>query len=157
VGRLTRLCLVDGGAGQIGFELADQARVAGEAEDIVDPVRLAPGHKLLAGEARVRAQQDPDPRPRRADPIDDAGHLGHGAGRGVDVRGPQHRREQMPTAEHVQRQIAVAAVVAVKEPALLLTMQGVVRGIEVEDDLLGRPRVRLQKRSTNRWASAAGS
>ena len=51
----------------------------------------------------------------------------------------------MPAAEHVERQVAVAAVVAVKEPPLLLTVQRVVGGVEVEDDLLRWPLVRLQE------------
>ncbi len=45
----------------------------------------------------------------------------------------------MPAAEHIQRQIAVAVVVAVEEPALLMAVQRVVGGVEVEDDLSGRP------------------
>ena len=56
-------------------ELASQARVAGEAEDEVDAVRLAPGHQRLAGEAAVGAQQDPNPRPAGADLPDDARDL----------------------------------------------------------------------------------
>ena len=51
----------------------------------------------------------------------------------------------MPTTEHVQGQIAVAAVVAVEEAALLLTVERVVGRVEVEDDLLGRSPVRLHE------------
>ena len=67
--------MLGGGGGQLGFELGDQARVAGEAEDIVDPVRLAPSHQLVAGKARVGAQQDPHPRPSLSNPLDVPGHL----------------------------------------------------------------------------------
>ena len=51
----------------------------------------------------------------------------------------------MPAAEHVERQVAVAVIVAVEEPPLLLAVQRVVGGVEVEDDLLRRPLVRLQE------------
>jgi hypothetical protein len=51
----------------------------------------------------------------------------------------------MPAAKHVQRQIAVAIVVAVKEAALLMPVQRVVGGIEIEDDLFGRRRVSLHE------------
>ena len=51
----------------------------------------------------------------------------------------------MPAAEDVERQVAIAVVVAVEEPAFLLAVQRVVGGVEVEDDLLGRPRVRFQE------------
>ncbi len=53
--------------------------------------------------------------------------------------------QQVPAAEHVERQIAVAVVVAVEEAPLLVAVQRIVGGIEIEDDLLGRPRVRLQE------------
>ena len=63
----------------------------------------------------------------------------------VDVRGPQLGRQQMPAAEHIERQVAVAIVVAVKEPAFLMAVQRVVGRVEIENDLLGRPCVRLQE------------
>ena len=138
-GRLAGLGMLGGRDGQVGFELGDQAPIAREAEDIVDAIHLAPGHQLVPSKARIGTQQDLDPRPGRAEPLDDAGHLSHGAGRGVDVRGPQQGGKQVPTAEDVQGQITVATIVAVEEPPLLLSVQGVVGGIQVEDDLLRRP------------------
>src|SRR5215467_11217764 len=51
----------------------------------------------------------------------------------------------MRAAEDVQRQIAIAVVIAVKEAALLVPVQRVVGGIEVENDSLGRLPVRVQK------------
>ena len=51
----------------------------------------------------------------------------------------------MAAAEHVERQIAVAVVVAVEEAAFLMTVDGVVGRVEIEDDLLGRVGVRLQE------------
>ena len=69
----------------------------------------------------------------------------------------------MPAAEHIQRQIAVAVVVAVKEPAFLMAVQRVVGRVEVENDLLGRPALveapacASRKRSTNSASIAAGS
>ena len=42
-------------------------------------------------------------------------------------------------AEHVQRQIAVAVVIAVEEAPLLMPVQRIVGGVEIEDDLLRRP------------------
>src|SRR5438067_11199114 len=51
----------------------------------------------------------------------------------------------MRTAEDVQRQIAIAVVIAVKEAPLLMPVQRVIGGIEIEDDLLGWVLVRPQK------------
>ena len=67
-------------------------------------------------------------------------------GAAVDVRRPELGRQQMPAAEHIERQIAVAVVIAVEEPAFLMAVQRVVGRVEVENDLLGRPScVRLEE------------
>ena len=51
----------------------------------------------------------------------------------------------MATAEHIERQIAVAIVIAVEEPTLLLAVQRIVGRIQVENDLPGRPLMRLEE------------
>ena len=51
----------------------------------------------------------------------------------------------MIVTEHVQRQVAVAAVVPVEEPALLLTVKWIVGRVEIEDDSLPRLWVRIQE------------
>ena len=56
----------------------------------------------------------------------------------IDAAGPQQRAQQLLAAEHVQRQVAVAVVVAVEEAPLLLTVQRVVGGVEVQHQFLGR-------------------
>ena len=64
----------------------------------------------------------------------------------------------MATTEHVERQIAVAIIIAVEEPALLMAVQRVVGGVEVERDLPGRPCVRLEEKvDKQRLDHAAGS
>ena len=76
---------------------------------------------------------------------DDPRHLLHRPGRRVDVGTAQLGRQQMPAAEDVERQIAVAVVIAVEEAPFLMAVQRVVGGVEIEDDLLRRAAVRLQK------------
>src|SRR5437762_9819799 len=51
----------------------------------------------------------------------------------------------MRPAENVERQIAVAVVIALKEPPFLMPVQRVIGRIEIEDDLLWRMLVRLQE------------
>jgi hypothetical protein len=51
----------------------------------------------------------------------------------------------MAAVEDVERQIAVAAVVAVEEPAFLLAVERIVRGVEVEHDLLRSAFVRFEE------------
>jgi hypothetical protein len=70
---------LDRGRGELVGDGADQALVAREAEDVVDAVRLAPGHQLVPGKARIGAQHDRHPRPAGADLADDPRHLLDGA------------------------------------------------------------------------------
>jgi hypothetical protein len=133
------------GPRHLGLDLGFQAGVAGQPEHVVDAVLLAPSHQLLAAEAGIGAQQDAGARPRLADLADDAGHLLDRAGGGVDVGAPQLGRQQVAAAEDVERQIAVAVIVAVEEAAFLMAVQGVVGGVEIEDNLLRRRPVRRQE------------
>ena len=82
--------------------------------------------------------RDPHLRPGGAEPPDQ--QLQHGAGvlGGVDVAGAEVGREQLVAAEDVQRQEAVMIIVAVEEAALLLAVDAVVGGVEVEDQVLRR-------------------
>ena len=84
-------------------------------------------------------------RPAPAHLGNDPGHLFDRASRGIDIRAPQLGRQQMPAAEDVQRQVAVAVVVAVEEAPLLMAMQRIVRGIQVQHDLRRWHPVRLQE------------
>ncbi len=81
---------------------------------------------------------DLDPGPALTNLGDDAGHLLLCAGRSIDVGSPELGHEQLLAAEDVERQIAVAIVITMEETAFPVAVDGVVRGIEIEDDLLGR-------------------
>jgi len=48
-------------------------------------------------------------------------------------------------AEDVEGQVAVAIVIAVKKPSLLMAVQRVISGIEIEDDLRRRLAVRFEE------------
>ena len=56
----------------------------------------------------------------------------------------------MPAAEDVERQIAVAVVVAVEKAAFLMAVQRIVGRIEIEHDRLGGFAVRIEKRVDQR-------
>ena len=56
----------------------------------------------------------------------------------INAAGAQVRTQQLLATEHVQRQIAVTVVVAVKEGCLLLAMQWVVGGVKVQHQFLRR-------------------
>jgi hypothetical protein len=123
------------GPGKVDGEFLDQAQVASQAEDEVDPVRLAPNHQRLAREAAVGAQQDAHAGPAGADLADDARDLLDRSGRGVDVGAPELRRQQVTAAEDVEGQVAVGVVVAVEEPTFLVAVQRHVGCVQVEDEL----------------------
>jgi DNA-binding IscR family transcriptional regulator len=48
----------------------------------------------------------------------------------------ERRSQRMPPAENIRRQIAVAVVIALEEAALLVSVQGIVGGVEIKNDLL---------------------
>lgn len=58
-----------------GLDLRRERSGAGEAEDVVDPVRLAPIHGLGPSIVAVAAQQDPGLGPALADVVDEAAHV----------------------------------------------------------------------------------
>ena len=96
---------------------------------------LAPGHDLLAAEAAVGPQQDAHLRPSRPDLRNDPLQLRDGAKRSVVVGRAQLGRQQVLAAEDVQGQVTEFLVIAVEEAALLMAVQRVVGGVEIEGDL----------------------
>ena len=74
---------------------------------------------------------------------------------GVDVGLPQLRPQKLIAAEHIQRQIAIAVVVAVKEPSLLLAVQRVVGGVKVQDQQPGAFLVVRRKDCTKNSSSSS--
>ena len=56
----------------------------------------------------------------------------------VDVGRPQVRHQELLAAGNVQGQEAVVVVIAVEEAAFLIAVHGVVGGVEVQHQFLGR-------------------
>ncbi len=129
-------------------QLADEtleAAVSGQTEHIVNAIGFAPLHDRLAAKTRVSTNNDARLRPMLAYLSNNPAQFLHTARRPVLVRWTQSRTQQMLAAEDVQRQIAVAAVVAVKEAPFLLTVQRIVGGIQIQPDFFRGPRVRFDK------------
>ena len=83
--------------------------------------------------------------PALTDLGDDPRHLLNAAGTGIDVGRAQFGGQQMPAAEHVERQIAVGVVVTVEKPLLLMAVQRIVGGVEIEGDLWRWRRMGIDK------------
>src|SRR5580693_6397416 len=124
--------------GEFGLDLSDEPTVLGQAKQEIDAVGLAPRHQRLASKTRIGTQQDAHLGPVLADLGDDPCSLLDAAGAGIDVGWTQFGRQQMPATEHVERQIAVAVVIAMEETLFLLPVQRVVGGVEVQGDLWWR-------------------
>ena len=133
------------GLHEVTCDLGDQTVVLLQAEHEVHVVRLAPAHQLVARKARVGTQQDAGSRPACPDAHDKARHFFNRPGCRIQIGAPQRGHQQVAAAEHVERQIAVAIVIAVEEPSFLLAMQRIIRCIEVENDLPWRTRMRLEE------------
>jgi hypothetical protein len=112
-----------------------QAAIARQAKHVVDAVCLTPSHQLVVGEAAVGAENDARARPFLADPSDNARDLFDRAITARDVGTPLAGQQQVPPAEHVERQVAVLFIIAVEEPAFLLAVQRNVGVVEIQHDL----------------------
>src|SRR4030095_3327570 len=127
-------------------DLCNQSRILGQSEEKVDAVRFAPGHHCLPRKAAVGPQQNANFRPALPDGGDNARHLLSGTARRVDARHAQLGGQQVPSAEYVQRQVAITVVIAVEEPPLLLPMDRIIGGIKIEDNLTRWAFVSFQKK-----------
>ena len=112
--------------------------VAGQAQDVADVVGIAPAHQSPAAKAAVAAEGDADVGPDLAQAGDEQFEDGRGVVIGADVGGSQVGDEQLRAAEDVERQEAIAVVVAVEEAVFLVAVDGIVGGVEVEGEVFGR-------------------
>ena len=83
----------------------------------------------------VATQQYPHARLAGPDLGDDVRQFLHRPGSGVDVGAAQLCCQQVVATEDIQRQVAVAIIVAVEEPPFLVAMQRIIGCIDVQRDL----------------------
>jgi len=108
-------------------------------------VLLAPGHEIVTAETTVGTDHDRRVGPALADLADDAGDLLSRTISGIIGRGSELGRKQVPATKDVERQIAVAVVIAVKMPTFLFAVELIVGRIEVDDDPRRRLAMRVQE------------
>ena len=116
-----------------------------ESDAVTHAVVLAPAEHAMAAEAGVGAQDDPHRGQAWRKPVHQERQNRPSVLGAIDLGGSQIRHQQLLAAEHVERQIAVAVVVAVEEPSLLPAVHRIIGGVEIEHQLLGRLRVRVEE------------
>jgi hypothetical protein len=101
-----------------------QPLIARQPEQKLYAIIFAPTHQLVPAEAGVSAQDDLHFRPGQPDLRDDSADFRKTAERGVVMGFPQPRSQNMLSAEDVQWQITIVAVIAVEEPPFLVACKG---------------------------------
>ena len=130
---------------EIELKVALQYFVACQTEQIMHVVAFAPIHDAMPAEAAVASENDADIRPRLPQPADEQFQDGAGVQGRIDVRRPQISDQEMIAAKDVEREKAVGVIVAVEEAFFLMSVDGIVGGVEIEDEFLGRRRLRLDE------------
>ena len=143
--RLARPLILLGGLRQLRRDLRPQAIILGQPQDVIHLVRLAPRHQLFPAETGIAAHDNPHLRPRLPNLLHQAGEFLHASRRPIAIRRAQPRAQQVFPTEDVQREIAVVPIIAVKESPFLIPVQRIVRAVQVQDDLLRRLAVGLEK------------
>jgi hypothetical protein len=122
------------GGFEFRFYLVREPFVASQPEHVLHAVRLAPVHEIVTAEAAIGTDDDGGCGPMSADVVHNAGNLfGRSIG-SVVRRGPGLGCQQMPAAEDIQWQKAIAVVVAVEVPTFLIAVERIIGGIQVDDD-----------------------
>ena len=119
-------------------------RAAGAIHRVLQVLRclLEAGHDV----ARVgAAKHDFDLRPCLGQPLHQQGQHRPGVFGPVDLSRAQVAHQQLVASEHIQGEKTVVVVVPVKEPADLLSVDPVVGGIEVQDQLPRRCLCRMRR------------
>ena len=88
---------------------------------------------------------------------DDPSNLLLGSVGGILAGGAQLGDEQMPAGEDVLRQVAIAVIVTVKVPNLLLAVDGIVRSVQVNDHARGSFTVGTSRQSVANSAAMVAS
>ncbi len=114
------------------FDPLLQVAVASQPDDIADMMTFTPVEHPMEAESGVTAEDDAYTRPGLAQAANQQGQDRPGMAGTIDVAGAKIGNQRLIAAEDVQRQEAVAVVVAMEEAPDLAAMDRVVGGIEVE-------------------------
>src|ERR1700752_795073 len=112
-----------------------QSLIARHAEHKGHVVAFAPAHQRITAESGISAQDDSYRRPGGPNLPHDPFYFCQAPEGCVVIGLSQPRAQNLFSAKNVERQIAVAIVITVEEPALLFAVQSQIGGVHVQDDL----------------------
>jgi hypothetical protein len=123
-----------------------QDLVAAQSAHVGDPVGIAPPHEFPAAKAAFDPDRDLGVRPGLAKPPDQQLQERATVLVGVAFARAEVGCHQFVAREYIQGQAAIVVVIGVAEPSVVSAMQGIVGGIDVEDQALRRMSVRSNER-----------
>ncbi len=113
-----------------------QASISGNPDDIINLVAFAPGQHLPTTKTRVPTKHNADLGPALPKSLHQQCENRPGMFGAIDLAWTQITHQQLIFAENIQWQIAVVIVVTMEETAFLVTVNPVIGGIEVQNQLL---------------------
>src|SRR5665213_1306917 len=118
---------------------AQQYLVAGQAEDVADPIALAPRHTLRPAVVAVAPDQDIDAWPAGANCAHDVAQHQADLGAVRCLARPQENRDRLGRNRlvDVDRHEAAAVMMRVEQRKLLLPIGSILGVVDVEDDAAG--------------------
>jgi hypothetical protein len=135
--------------------LVSRTWFAGEAEDVADPVALAPGHGFGPGVVAVAADEDLDPGPAAANRFHDMPHDQGDLGARRRLARPEDHRDRPACGRlvDVNWQEAAAIVMGVEQRELLAAVNPILGIVDIEHD----PLRQLSEAVADRSAALSGS
>lgn len=131
---------------QLLVETFRQSIISCQAKDIEHSILLTPAHELLPAKSAVSAKHNPHLRPAPADPLHQQLKIRKRFISRIQARGSELGRQQLIDVKHIQRQVTIAVVIAMKELSLLMPMQEIISGIHIQNDFIQWPAVAFHKR-----------
>ena len=120
-----------------GLEQGGDALVASQSDEVVDVVLFTPTQHSPTAKAGVGTKNDAHFWPRLAESFDEYFQDGPRSTGSIGIGRAEQSAEGVATAKDVERQEAVSAIIMVVGRALLASVNEVVGGVEIEDDLVG--------------------
>ena len=106
---------------------------------------VAPSHHSPPTKAAVPTEDDSYIWPNLPETLDQQAQNRPGMMSGTDITGTQIGAQQLAATEHIQGQETVFIVIPVEEAPFLVSMKGIIGGVKIQNEFLGRLPVRFDE------------